>query len=176
VTPPTYTAMIKLWRLVTEVVLRNVDSLPAGREIFQRGAMTLLRDNTPVFVDHDHDRPIGSVRELSNFADIDGDWLCAHTTITDAPDWLRQGTAASICYATAQRCALGATQRILRGLVTEVSVLSPGVEPAEPRAKVVLLRHADRPAPTVAHEPALAHIDNTGLLMRPGIGRILGVR
>jgi hypothetical protein len=136
VSSPTYTAMIKLWRLVTEDVLRNVDSLPAGSELFQRGSMELV-PGAPVLVDHDKARPIGFIKEIFNHPDTDGEWLCALTTITDPPAWLKRGTAASISYATATRGSLGEAQRILRGLVTEVSVLSPGVRPAEPRARVL---------------------------------------
>jgi hypothetical protein len=170
VSSPTYNCLIKMWRVVDTDVLHNIDALPAGRELFQPGAVKLLNDHVPVLIDHDKGRQVGVVRELSNFADTDGLWLTAHATITDPPPWLKRGTGASISYATAGHCSLGpALQRVTRGLMTEVSVLSPGTEPAEPRAKVLVF--AERVAPTV---PAGEVFHGGGVLVRRNIGRVTG--
>jgi hypothetical protein len=132
-----HTAFIKIGRLVDVDLLRNVDSLADGAEVFQRGALTMLPAGSRVLVDHDDEREIGFVRELVEFPDSDGHWLAALTTITEPPGWLRRGTPASMSYLNLQRSSLGAAQRVMRGLVDEVSVLSPGVRAKEPRAKVV---------------------------------------
>jgi hypothetical protein len=169
VSSSTFDATIKMWRVVDVDVLRNLDSLPADRELFQSGALELVQ-GAPVYIDHRKDRRIGVIRELSEFADTDGTWLFAHTTITDPPDWLKRGTAASMSYATAQRRSLGpAHERVLRGLVTEVSVLSPGVLPEETRAKVVLYRQA---AEAISGE---VFYGNGQVLIRPGVGQVLGI-
>lgn len=173
-----YTATIKLWRLVDGDVLHNLDALPPGRELFQRGAMELQRrDDTPVCVDHVKDRRIGVVRELSEFADVDGLWLCARVRIDRPPAWLRKGSSASISYASAGSCSLGPDhERITRGLVTEVSLLSPGVRPEEPRARVVLLERVEAPAAETTRAPGDVLLPAGAMLRRPNVGAVLGVR
>jgi hypothetical protein len=180
----TQVALIKLGRLVTADLLRNPDSLPAGTTLYQRGALELQRD-TPVCVDHDEHRPIGRVRELFEHPDTDGLWLAALTTITAPPAWLRRGTPASISYINLRTQTLGESCRVLRGLVPEVSVLSPGVKPAQPGARVALLQRDQRPATTRPLTPAPKPVwlrqaqqeaAARGTLIRPNIGKVLGIR
>jgi hypothetical protein len=58
-----------------------------------------------------------------------------------------------------------------RGLLTEVSVLSPGCEPAEPLARVLTLH------PTETKPRAEEIILPAGsLVVRPGIGQVLALR
>ena len=167
---PTYTAFIKLGRLVTRDVLYEVDSLPVGAEFYQRGALKLM-PGAPVLVDHDDDRPIGFARELCEFPDTDGEWLAALTTITAPPGWLKRGTAASIGYASLYRQPLGDAERVLRGLATEVSVLSPGRRPAQPRAQVALFRRSTDEA-----APGGQVFYGGEMIRRPAIGTIIGIR
>jgi len=88
----------------------DVDALPEGSFIFQRGGWQLMPD-APVLVDHDQDRPIGVVRSLSEFEDVDGTWLMAHTTIDDPPCWLGRETPASITYSAYEHGTLEAARR-----------------------------------------------------------------
>jgi hypothetical protein len=68
--------------------------------------------------------------------------------------------------------------------LNEVSLLTPSVAPAESRAKVVLLREApvgsmSLPAAGLSSDrPAVGEevIYGGGLLRRPGIGQVIGVR
>jgi hypothetical protein len=84
----THRALVKIGRLVT-VDLLNSGPARTDLNLYQRGALKLYRD-TPVLIDHDDSRPIGHVRELSEFGDTDGDWLWAHCTIDRAPAWLKE--------------------------------------------------------------------------------------
>jgi hypothetical protein len=190
----TCTAMIKLWRLFDDALVRDPYAYPVGKEVIERGAMQLggpLGDRpAPVLVDHDVSRPIGFVRELSDFADTDGEWLCALVTITDPPTWLKNGTAASIATKAFERRNWGPLKRIVRGWVTEVSVLSPGVRPAEPRAKVMGLREVPpttTPAAAAAASKSASGAAGTGsrggevilgggLIVRRNVGRGTAIR
>jgi hypothetical protein len=174
---PTFDALIKLWRLVDGDTLTN----PNGEEIFWRGAAKLgsLKANlgklgeppaepdVPVLINHDKSRRIGVVRSLFGFDDLDGAWLCAACTITDAPSWLKRGTAASLCY----QVVAANHGRMQRGYVPEVSVLVPGVAPFEARAKVMSFREAK---PVIAREPEVS-FGQGEMIRRPNIGRILQV-
>lgn len=144
----TYNAVVRLGKLVTPDVLRSVETLRPGAEFFQRGALQLGLDDrpVPVCIDHDRTRQVGAVRSLFEFDDTDGVWLAATATILDAPGWLAKGTPASRTTASWQHTALGAASRILRGALTELSILSPGVKPNEPGARVMVLERAGEAA------------------------------
>jgi hypothetical protein len=182
---PTFDATIKLWRLVDGANLYD----RTGRELYWRGAMKLgsalqnarqSDDPVPVLVNHDDDRPIGVVRHLFNFVDTDGDWLCAACTVTSPPSWLKRGTAASICTQITMRSE---ENRVVRGYVPEVPVLSPGVRPAEPRAMVMSCKPS--PEKTTRSSPASTRLPSArdvgevfyggGVIRRPGIGQVLAV-
>ena len=136
----THTAVIKIGPLVTADVLRNPGSVRADRKLYQRGGLELLSlKGVPLLADHDTSRQVGTVHELINFPDTDGEWIAARATITDKPEWLKRGTRASFEFASLQDQQVGDWSRVLRGLVSEVTILSPGVRPLEPRAQVALL-------------------------------------
>jgi hypothetical protein len=157
------------------------DAVPAGRSRYQRGAMQLLPGAVPLVVDHDEGRRIGVVEELIEIQDTDGPWLAARCTVTEPPGWLRKGTRASFGYNTLQRQQIGEWERVLRGLVNEVSVLHRQ-HPVEPRAHVALLQRleqkelaaglsSDRPAAGDVHraiewELAVARAAERGILLR----------
>jgi hypothetical protein len=141
-----------------------------GRCVYQRGGLKLLREVVPVLVDHDDSRPVGLVRELWEFQDVDGPWLVAHAEISDPPAWLKTGTKASVAFSNLHDQHVNEWRRILRGLVTEVSILSPGVLPAEPLAQVVLLRETASES-----ERGGQLIHGGALIRRAGIGQVLAV-
>jgi hypothetical protein len=83
---------------------------------------------------------IGVVRELTRFEDTDGPWLAALATVTDRPEWLERGTAASFSFTLGRRSSFDRSDVLRKGLVTEVSVLTTGCQPLEPGARVLTLR------------------------------------
>ena len=144
----TYTALIRLARVVDIDVMHNLDALDPGQDLFQKGAAVLSPpvvergDRVPVYVNHDKGRPIGYVRELTYIDDTDGLWLTAFALIEDRPEWLQRNSDASIAYHQLERRQLGPTTRILRAWVSEVSVLAPTHKPANKGAKVWSLRRS----------------------------------
>jgi hypothetical protein len=180
-------ALVKLARLYDSQPVQDADWIPAERTLFQRNALELVRPTaTKLLINHDRAREIGSVLALVELPDVDGNWLAARCKVDAPPTWLEQGkTKASFSYAVARSQRIGDWVRVLRGVLNEVSLLAPGVAPAESRAKVVLLREApdansrslpaavptsDRAAVGEIHHPPGA------VLKRPGLGRIVGVR
>ena len=175
-----YDALIKCGRVVT-VDLLNGGPVREGITLYQRGALQLHRD-APVLVDHDDNQPVGLVRELAEWPDTDGVWVWARCTIDRPPSWLAKGTRASVAYASLARGGMGDWSWVHRGLVTELSILSPSVEPAEPRARVVLLerstatpraapitrRRGDNPPAPHEGPPRITH-DDRGELMPTGM-------
>jgi hypothetical protein len=163
----THTALIKVAPLVTPDAFHDPASVPAGRTLYQRGGLELM-PRAPLVIDHDCGREIGQVRQLAEFRDTDGLWLAAHCTVANPPEWLKVGTRASFSFGLLSDQRVGDWRRVLRALVSEVSVLSPGIEPAEPRAKVMLLER---------HEPAGGiHVKHGQRIVRHGIGKVLAVR
>ena len=186
----THTAVIKIGPLVTADVLRNPGSVRADRKLYQRGGLELLSlKGVPLLADHDTSRQVGTVHELINFPDTDGEWIAARATITDKPEWLKRGTRASFGFASLQDQQVGDWSRVLRGLISEVSILSPGVRPVEPLAQVALLYRTEaKPRATsgTPSEPdwirqaqirqAQMEAAARGNLIRPNIGHVLAVR
>jgi hypothetical protein len=91
-----------------ERVLDPALTIP-GRTLYQRGSLTLEGNAPPLLIDHDDARPVGLVRELVEFDDVDGTWIGALTTLHDAPGWIRRGTRASFAIATLERQMIGDT-------------------------------------------------------------------
>ena len=79
------------------------------------------------------------MNELFEHPDTDGLWLAASCTVSDPPEWLKRGTGASVSFIDLHRQSIDGWERVLRGIVREVFVLSPSVEPAEPQARVCWL-------------------------------------
>jgi len=137
-----------------------------GRDSYWGNSLKLLPGEVALLVDHDDERQIGVVRALYELAWTDGRWVVADAVVTDPPSWLRKGTPASLSrYNThVTRSAEGA-ERVTSAFVNEVSVLPPGVKPAEPRAQVVHLE-----AEPIAHrhqpEPEGEVIYGNGQLIR----------
>jgi hypothetical protein len=121
-----------------------------GRTLYQRGAFQFLpgKSTVPLLVDHDDDREVGTVHELFELDWIDGPWIAARATVTDPPVWLKRGeTKASFGSKTYDRREIDirgtSADIVAKAFVEEVSVLSPSVKPAEPRAEVWSYRLAE---------------------------------
>jgi len=70
--------------------------------------------------------------------------MFASATVHDAPAWLRKyETRASFGFSTLSRRTFSEGELIAKAFVSEVSILSPGVKPAEPLAEVLLFRPAE---------------------------------
>jgi hypothetical protein len=82
-----------------------------------------------LLVDHEERWEIGTVTRLMRL-DADGPWIVALAEVTERPSWLKRGTPASFAFVCGQMSSFG-DPILRRGLVTEGSVVSRGVEPAE---------------------------------------------
>jgi hypothetical protein len=169
-------ALVRIARLIDDHVWNNPESVGSGRELYWGGALK-LNPGAPVRIDHIKTRNIGRVLGLIEFDFPPGRWVFASCEIDEPPEWLRRGTAASMSW-----CNLGVREpmpggwlRHNAGLVTEVSVLSPGVKPAEPGAQVVTLNRTSPPPAAPATPPATV-LHGGGVIRRPGIGQVLAVR
>lgn len=126
----TYDAAIAFAPLTTTKRLNDSRWGKGGRTLYDPGALKLLtyQSQIPVLCDDDRGREIGKVRELFRHEDVDGPWLVALATLTEKPSWLGYGTRASFEFRPLQMSSFG--DGIVRsGIVSEVSVLSPDVEP-----------------------------------------------
>jgi hypothetical protein len=156
----------------------------AGRTLYEAGSLKFLPSVTevPLIVDHDEEREIGVVHELSRIEWSDGPWICARASIYDAPAWLQQyKTKASFSHRNLSTRTYTECELVARALVDEVSVLSPSVKPVEPLAEVLLLERAAPPAARAAAaygeyrlKPGESWIPSTGVLVRKNIGRVTG--
>lgn len=179
--------VILLGRLTSNAMLLNPDTIGPGVQVYDRGLR--LAPKAPVLVDHDQGQAIGRVVELVPF----DQWLSARVVFDERPDWLRKGSGASVGHIGLRRQPLGAGERIIDAYVTEISVLSPSMSPANRGARVELLEElVDGPEPAKTRPPMVgypamsldalydAHFGRTdraaARLIRPAIGRVLGVR
>jgi hypothetical protein len=149
-------------------------------DLYQRGSLRFLpsQSSVPLLIDHDKDREVGVVREIVEWENTDGPWFIARATVTHRPEWLKAfRTKASFGYANVERQEIGDWGRVLRALVTEVSLLSPAAKPAEPLAQVVLVeRSKDSPAAVDTSSSAGENLSSPGVLIRRNAGQVLGVR
>ena len=150
--------LVRIAKIIDDAVWENPEAIGPDRELFWPRALKLrserIQDGKPVPVRVDHvkvgSKDIGRVTALSEVNDLDGRWVIAHCDVDKPPGWLHRDTPASM------RCNLGPREpmpvgwtRHISGMVTEVSLLSPGKQPAEPGAKV---RHIER----TPHRPTSA--------------------
>ena len=104
-----------------------------------------------MLVDNDEERVVGRIRSLMKIEDTDGPWLAGVCEITDRPEWLKSGTAASLACKTLQaNPGMFGFDVVRKGILAEISVLSPGHRPAEPRARVMTCRPTGEPKPAPA--------------------------
>lgn len=139
---------------------------------------------TPVVIDHDEDRVIGYVKNTWVSKDVDfgtrvRNWWFAGVELDEHPEWLKRGSAVSWCYHplhTYQPWGDG-PEVMTSALLREISVLSPGVEPAEKLARVAYVKELPAELPAARKpEPEGEVVFGYGeLLRRPNIGQILRV-
>jgi hypothetical protein len=152
----------------------------------QRGALEKIGDDetTRVLVNHDPGRQVGTVREIYIAPTVDGgvvrDWYFASVRLDDPPDWLARHGAVSWGYKALQTQDVKGSLRLLRALITEVSILSPSTAPAESLARVCLVGETSSPAARpsdrlAAGDEVIRHPQGV-LLRRPGIGQVIGTR
>ena len=173
----TYDALIAIAPLLDAKRFRNPEWERPGRDSYWGGSLKLLPREIPLLVNHEDNRQIGVVRSLFELDWSDGKWVVADANVTDPPEWLRRGTPASLSRINvhATPTAEGA-ERVTSAYIKEVSLLSPGVKPAEPLAQIVPLkaepvarRHQAQPQGEVTY-------GHGQLLIRPNIGQVLSVR
>lgn len=136
----------------------NDERWAAPRTLYDSGALRFLpgHDTVPLLINHDEERPLGVVRELTRFEDTDEPWLAAIAEIEDPPDWLKHGLPASFAYKNLLRNPdMFGCDVVRHALVTEVSVLTTS-KPAEPGARVLTVNPTKKPkpAPTVIRRAA----------------------
>lgn len=154
-----------------------------GRTTYYRDSLRFLpnQDTIPLLLDHDPALEVGRVTDVWPMSWEDGEWLCAHATVTD-PACLRAGMGASFGSIHAGTHADG--QRVSLAYLKEITVCMR-TRPVEPAARLVTLapestaartrsptrRSSSDPAAggTIIHTPER-------LLIRPNSGVVLGVR
>ena len=108
-----------------------------GRTLYWPNSLRLIPGRvTPVVINHDEGRVVGRVEKLFTLEWTDGGpWICARAVVDDPPSWLRKHhTAVSFGYASVHETEHDdGWSRVTSGLVRELSLLSPGTEPCEPR-------------------------------------------
>ncbi len=133
------TALLRVAPVATSVELMEPESV-RHCEMLERGGFKPLPGKTiPVCLDHEKDRVIGRVEStFYNECWTGGTWLFALAHLDEVPDWLERDRAVSIAHATTFRRTMpGGWDLLTRGLITEISVLSPGQKPAHPLARVM---------------------------------------
>ena len=144
---------------------------PHGREL----------SDIPILVDHIKEaEPIGRVTALrTDRCWTGGTWQWVHAEITDPPAWLRKGAAVSISHsAYSTRTPWGAEWDLIqKAFLNEVSILSPGVKPAHPRARVEWIGKPEPQAARTDRRPAgeVIHHPPGGVLVRRNTGQVLAV-
>lgn len=143
------------------------------RALYDGHALSFMPGTTevPLLVDHDKDRQVGVVKRLYRIEEPDGPWLAASCHVTSPPGWLTRDTKASFAFIPIQHSSFtqpGDAEHLRKAWVTEVSILSPGTQPAEPRAKVTLLEPS-KPTkpPAAATSTSVAHAARTPVHRTP---------
>ena len=165
-----FTSLTRFAPITSTEALVAPGSLRAGRLIVDRGAFRLLRPDLPILVDHDDDRQVGVVREVFVHDDTDGEWHAVLARFTDPPGWLQRGTRVSFAYNPLRRQQIWEWTRVNSGLLTEISVLSSSLKPADPSARVMTFG-PERPnaGEEIIYSPP-------GTIIRRQCGRVLAVR
>ena len=166
----THTALIKVAPILT--LGRQNDPVWTRRDrwLWRSNALRILpHQPTPkLLVDHDDEQVIGYVEKILHLEDTDGPWFMGKAVVTHPPYWLKRGTPASLSSKILARSTFS-EDIICDALVHEISVLSPGVQPAEPLARVELYAPRSSPAARDAssgHSSAGGEIVHSGRLRR----------
>ena len=171
-----YSTLIKFAPILTLERQNDPAWTRPGRFLYRSDSLRLLPSRTvPVLVDHDAEREIGYVEKIMRLEDTDGPWFFARAVVTDPPGWLKKGTPASFATPSSSR-SLFSDDLVCTGFVNEISVLAPGVKPAEPLAKVVVLDRIESPAASATPDRHAAageviHHTRRQVLRRPGLAK-----
>lgn len=161
-----------------------------------RGGGTLYRDlrflpdvaDVPILLNHDSDREVGRIHSLMPMDWTSGRWLVGLGEVDEAAlAYVRRDAPASFSWISGSSYDLDGWTVVSRGIVREVTVVGPGFDPVDCGARVLSVRAAQPPAARTApagttHRDlpaemlAWAAAAPTGVVRRPGIGRVLGVR
>lgn len=143
-----YEALVAIAPLLDATRFGSPEWERPGRDSYWGNSLQLLPgEGVPLLIDHDDARRIGTVHALYELDVGGGKWVTASATVTDPPAWLRKNTPASFRrHDTYTVESVKGAQRVGAAFVGEVSVLPPGVEPAEPLARVVCLER-EKPKP-----------------------------
>ena len=139
-----------LLRFTPAFTPRVLDEPRLVREMMvERGALTKVKldEPTPVVIDHDLDRQVGTVREIAVWDDVVtgtlvAPWYFASCDITDPPGWLKRGGGVSWSHKHLHSMEIAGTTMLRKALIMEISILSPSTKPAEPLARVALVRES----------------------------------
>ena len=167
-------------------IATNAESMnPEGVTHFEMYARDALHPlpgceltDVPVRVDHVKEASVGRVTGLRVDTCVggpSGTWQYVHVAIDDPPGWLRVGTPVSISRACYQSRTPWDADWLLvqRAILTEISLLSPGHEPAHPAACVewVGKREPAAAAPTSDAAAGEARQDPPAVLRRSASDR-----
>jgi hypothetical protein len=141
------TALLRLCRVydLREIAADN----ETPRTYYETNALYPHPSGVEVWVDHDGDQVIGRVSSQFIAEDyVDGcgmrRWHMAEIT-GDLPGWVKRGVGVSIGTKGQHSYNLGAVTIMGRGILEEVSVLGPGMTPANPGAQVAYVRDSAAP-------------------------------
>ena len=140
----THAVCVKLAPVLTAERWDDPNWTRPERTFYWPGSLRLLPGKpTPLVVDHDMSRVIGTVHELLTMPWVDGPWIVARGIVDDPPGWLSTyQTKASFgrwdVHATTHA---NGWERVTSAIVKEVWLLA-ALEPAEPLAQVVLLQRS----------------------------------
>jgi hypothetical protein len=164
-----WSALIKIAPIVSTERVNDPTWTRPGRVLFWSGSLSFLpgRSTIPLVIDHDVSRQVGTVHDLFTMDWIDGPWICARATLDNPPGWLKPYTTR----ASFGRLDVSESERVSRAFVKEVT-LCLATEPNEPGAELVSLKR------TEATQSTGEEIIDTKpmLLVRPGIGHVIGIR
>jgi hypothetical protein len=135
---------------------RIVDDPKLARSVMVEGAGALDRvsrhEPLPVLVDHD--REVGRVRDIFAAPHTDGRrWLFASVELDECPTWLKRDGGVSWSYRVLFDQDVRGTQRLLRAIIDEVTLVSPGFVPVEPLARVAWVGEPE-PSPAATADRA----------------------
>lgn len=167
----TWTALVKVAPILTHERQNSPGWTRPDRWLWRSNALRILPSlATPkLCVDHDEEQVIGYVEDILRLEDVDGPWFMGRCVVTNPPGWLKRGTPASLSSKILARSTFS-EDIICDGFVHEISVLSPGVRPAEPLARVELYKRSSPAAPKP--KPLSSGRSSAGEEIIHGCGRI----
>ena len=136
---------------------------------------------TPVLCDHDDERVVGHVKNVWVSPDVDYGtrirrWHFAACELNERPSWLKRGGGVSWSYHPLHTYTAREGTTVLTSCILREVLLSPSLSPAEPLARVCLVKESPVARRHQAQTESKATYGHGQVLIRPGIGTVLGVR